>query len=131
MRDHALWTIPYPIRIFIGLAAYRRNVRKLHDQGTGRFSDAEIRALEKEIWVAISGVLQQSQSKSKDGECFWVLGGKSPTEADATVFGFVVSVLVCDAGPESKLLIRAEFPVIVDYAERIHKRWFPDYRIWD
>lgn len=31
-----------------------------------------------------------------DGKPFWVLGGDDPTEADATVFGFVSSVLVCE-----------------------------------
>jgi hypothetical protein len=131
MRDHALWSIPYPLRVIIGLLAYRGNVRKLHDQGTGRFSDIEIRALIKEVWDGIAGMLEESRRKVQRGGCFWILGEEEPTEADATVFGFVVSVLVCDAGPDSRELIRKEFEVVVDYAERIHKRWFPDYEIWE
>ncbi|KAF2242443.1 hypothetical protein BU26DRAFT_524558 [Trematosphaeria pertusa] len=130
MRDHALWSIPYPMRVVIGVLAYRGNVRKLHDQGTGRFTDAEIRGLIKEVWEGVNGMLEESRRRGKQGECFWVLGGDEPTEADATVFGFVVSVLVCDAGPESRELIKKEFPVVVEYAELIHKRWFPDYEMW-
>ncbi|KHN97270.1 glutathione S-transferase [Metarhizium album ARSEF 1941] len=32
-----------------------------------------------------------------DDAPFWVLGGSRPTEADATVYGFVVGALVCTA----------------------------------
>ncbi|KAF2188663.1 hypothetical protein K469DRAFT_565914 [Zopfia rhizophila CBS 207.26] len=128
MRDHVLWQIPYPLRIIIGLLAYRGTVRKLHDQGTGRFSNSEIRAFIKEIWEGINGILVESKRKSRDKECFWLLGRAEPTEADASVFGFVVSVLVCDAGPESRELVRG-FPVVVEWVERIHKKWFPDYEV--
>ncbi|KAF2475861.1 uncharacterized protein BDR25DRAFT_89111 [Lindgomyces ingoldianus] len=139
MRDHVLGSIPYPVRVVIGLLAYRRSVRKLHDQGTGRFSNTEIRGFIKEVWEGINGLLVESRRKmmekygqrdSEGGDCFWILGGSEPTEADASVFGFVVSVLVCDAGPESKKLVRG-FPVVVEYAERLHRRWFPDYEMWD
>lgn len=74
-------------------------------------------------------MLEESRRSAKPGECFWVLGSNEPTEADATVFGFVISVLVCDAGPESKELLKGSFPTVVDYAERIHKRWFTDYEL--
>ncbi|KAF2676409.1 hypothetical protein K458DRAFT_322126 [Lentithecium fluviatile CBS 122367] len=130
MRDHVLWSMPYPMRVIIGILAYRGNVRKLHDQGTGRFTDAEIRALIREVWEGISGMLEDSMRKAKDRDCFWILGGNEPTEADATVFGFIASVLVCDAGPESRALVKEEFPVLVEYAGRIHQQWFPDYEIW-
>lgn len=130
MRDHALWSIPYPMRLLVGILAYRGNVRKLHDQGTGRFTDTEIRAIVKEVWEGVSGMLQESQRQAKSGEPFWILGGEKPTEADATVFGFAVSILVCDAGPQSQELVKSEFPIVVEYAERIHRRWFPDYELW-
>ena len=130
MRDHALWSIPYPLRNIIGILAHRGTVRKLYDQGTGRFSDAEIRAFVKDIWEGVAAMLEESRREVAGQACFWVLGGNQPTEADATVFGFVVSAMVCDAGPESRDLIKNEFPVVVEYAERIHREWFPDYEIW-
>lgn len=131
MRDHVLWSIPYPLRIVIGLLAYRGNVKKLHDIGISRFTDPEIRGFVKEIWESINSMLEDSKRKAKGGEdCFWVLGGEEPTEADATVFGFVVSALVCEAGPETRELVKGEFPVVVEYARRIHGRWFPEYEMW-
>jgi hypothetical protein len=130
MRDHVLGSIPYPLRIVIGMLAYRGNVKKLHDQGAGRFSDAEIRGFIREIWEGVNGMLVESRRKVKDGECFWMLGGAEPTEADATLFGFVTSTLVCKAGPESRALLKGEFPVVVEYAEKIHERCFADYEMW-
>ncbi|KAF2443205.1 hypothetical protein P171DRAFT_433511 [Karstenula rhodostoma CBS 690.94] len=130
MRDHALWAIPYPMRLVIGLLAYRANVRKLYEQGAGRFSDAESRALVRDVWGGVSGLLEESRRTAPRDGCFWVLGRKEPTEADATVFGFVVSNLVCDAAPDTRRLLKGEFPVVVEYAERIHGRWFPDYDMW-
>jgi glutathione S-transferase len=130
MRDHVLSSIPYLLRIVVGLLAYRGNVKKLHDQGAGRFSDGEIRGFVKEIWGGINGMLSESRRKAEKGRCFWVLGGEEPTEADATLFGFVTSTLVCEAGPESRALLKREFPVVLEWAEKVHERWFPDYEMW-
>jgi hypothetical protein len=130
MRDHVLWAIPYPLRPVIGNLAYRGNVRKMYEQGSGRFSDEEISAFVREIWDGVSGVLEESRRGANSEDCFWVLGGEGPTEADSTVFGFVVSTLVCDAAPQTRELVKSEFPVVVEYAERIHRRWFPDYDMW-
>lgn len=130
MRDHVLCSIPYPLRIVIGNLVYRANVRKMYEQGCGRFSDAEVRAFVREIWDGVNGLLGESRRTAKGEGCFWVLGGPEPTEADATVFGFVVSTLVCDAAPESRQLVKSEFPDVVEYAQRIHTRWFPDYELW-
>lgn len=33
-------------------------------------------------------------------------------------------------GPESKKLVK-EFPTILNYAERIHYKHFPDYQKWE
>lgn len=139
MRDHAMWSIPWPMRVLVGALAYRGNVRKLFDQGTGRFSDEEILGFKTEIWEGIEEMLRESRETKrrvggKDGEaegCWWVLGGEQPTEADAVLYGFVVSVLVCDAGPESRKLLKEKFGDVVEWAGRIHKRWFPDYEIWE
>lgn len=54
MRDHVLWPIPYPIRIVVGLLAYRANATMLNGQGTGRFTKEEIEQSMYEIWEAIS-----------------------------------------------------------------------------
>jgi glutathione S-transferase len=131
MRDHVLHSVPYPVRVVVGLLAYRGNVKKLHDQGTGRFSDSEIRGFIEDVWRGIDGILEDSRRMKEKDQCYWVLGGDEPTEADATLFGFVVSVLVCSAGPESTRLLKERFPRIVEYAERIHGRYFPDYEKWD
>lgn len=97
MRDHALGAIPYPLRVVIGLLAYRRLVAMLHNQGTGRFTNDELRESKSEIWDSINGLLRASKSASAGEGPFWALGGEEPTEADATLFGFVVSVLISTA----------------------------------
>ena len=97
MRDHALGAIPYPLRVVVGILAYRKHVSMLHGQGTGRFTDEEIRRFKVEIWETIDGLLRASREKAAEGAPFWALGGEGPTEADATLFGFVVSVLVSTA----------------------------------
>lgn len=99
MRDYILSSLPHPIRVIIGLLIYRKTTQTLHGQGTGRYSPEEIGTFRAEIWEHINGMLVVSQRGSSEGtpEPFWVLGGEQPTEADAVVFGFVVSVLVCTA----------------------------------
>ena len=96
MRDHALGAIPWPVRVVVGQLAYRKIAATLHGQGTGRFSDEELRASKVEIWSAIDGLLRASRTAADEGP-FWVLGGEAPSEADATLFGFVVSVLIATA----------------------------------
>ncbi|KAL4975682.1 hypothetical protein BDW66DRAFT_167017 [Aspergillus desertorum] len=127
MRDHVLSSVPYPVRIVVGLLIYRSTVKTLHGQGTGRYSADEIQSLHEETWGAVNDLLVASKSKAqnRDGP-FWVLGGEKPTEADATVFGFVVSALICEAGPKTKELVMA-LPVMREYARRIHDAYFPDY----
>jgi hypothetical protein len=34
------------------------------------------------------------------------------------------------SGPESKKVVKS-FPVLEDYARRIHHRYFPDYEVWE
>lgn len=131
MRDYTMARVPFPQRILFGYLAHRAVVRKLHDQGTGRFSDQEIHSFRKEIWESINDLLEDSRRKAGSEECFWIMGGSEPSEADATVFGFVVSCQISPAGPQSRELVRTEFPTVVDYATRIHHRYFPDYRLWD
>ncbi|TKA63590.1 hypothetical protein B0A49_09382 [Cryomyces minteri] len=133
-RDKALWSIPYPIRVVVGLLVHRKISKMLQTQGTGRYTADEIRLFKLEVWEAINELLESSSrqlgQKVPQGEPFWCLGGEGPTEADVVLYGFVVSVLVGKSGPESTKLVRG-FPVIMDYAERIHQKYFPDYQKWE
>lgn len=131
MRDYTMAKVPFPQRTIYGYLGFRDIVRKLHDQGTSRFSDAEIHAFRREIWESVNAFLEDSRRSATTDRCFWVLGADEPTEADATVYGFIVSTLIADAGPESKKLVKNGFSAVVDYAERIHRRYFPDYEIWE
>lgn len=100
MRDHVLSAVPYPVRVVLGLLIYRNTAKNLHGQGTGRYTDNEIISFRLEIWESINALLVRSKAMtmdSSDNQPFWVLGGKEPNEADATLFAFVVSVLICTA----------------------------------
>lgn len=84
MRDQGpLSTIPYLPRLIIGQIVYRKALRTLHLQGTGRYSPAEISALRLETWTALNALVGEG----------WVLGGEGPTDADACLFGFLASSL--------------------------------------
>ncbi|KAI0203639.1 hypothetical protein F4808DRAFT_26057 [Astrocystis sublimbata] len=129
-----MWPIPWAIRVLVGNLAYRNTVATLHGQGTGRFTPDEIAAFRREIWESFSDLLLESRTKTRSEaattktgpEPFWVLGGPQPTEADASLFGFVSSALICTAGPGSRADVKS-FPVLLDYAQRIQEHYFPDY----
>ncbi|KAH7382724.1 hypothetical protein DE146DRAFT_240176 [Phaeosphaeria sp. MPI-PUGE-AT-0046c] len=130
MRDYTMAKIPMPQRVAAGEQAYRANIQKLHDQGTGRFTDDEIHVSRKEIWEGINAMLKDSQKMANSDKCFWVLGSDNPTEADTTVYGFIVSTLIAESGPLSKQLVQTECPAVIEYATRIHLRYFADYEMW-
>ncbi|KAI0133686.1 hypothetical protein BJ170DRAFT_690070 [Xylariales sp. AK1849] len=132
MRDHIFQALPYPVRVVVGMMAYRGTIATLHGQGTGRYTPEEISGFRREIWEATNDLLVAARPKSGNadaGKPFWVFGGEKPTEADTTLFGFIVSVLVCTAGPDSQKVVKA-FPVILDYVGRIQDVYFPDYEKW-
>jgi hypothetical protein len=95
MRDHVLWQLPYPVRVLVGLLIHRNTVSMLHGQGVGRLSAEEIALFRGEIWEHFSDLL--ADRRTPGSEPFWLLGGKEPTEADASLFGFIVSALICKA----------------------------------
>lgn len=99
MRDHILWSAPYPVRVIVGLIIHRNAVATLHGQGAGRFTPEEIAQFRHEIWESFSDLLRASKAKMETGNenPFWALGGNDPTEADCVLFGFIVSVLICTA----------------------------------
>lgn len=150
MRDHILSTIPYPVRIVVGLLIYRKVSQTLYGQGTARLSADERRLFRQQIWESINMLLTAARSNVAAGDHaapFWLLGRNAPSEADFVLFGFVVSVLICEAyvcchrqssvtvllilfrSLESQKVVRS-FPIILDYARRIHDRYFPDYPRW-
>ena len=100
-RDYALWSIPFPLRVVIGLLVHRKISGMLQTQGTGRYSADEIRGFRGEVWEAVDDLLGESIQKaaarkktSGAKEPFWCLGGEGPTEADTCLYGFIVSAMV-------------------------------------
>ena len=103
MRPTALAALPYLVQVIVGNIAYNSVKRTLFGQGVGRYEDAEVSEFKREIWESISAILGESRTNSKAAtargrdEPFWVLGLDQPTEADAVVYAFVASGLVCAA----------------------------------
>jgi hypothetical protein len=104
MRDHVLWPIPWAVRVLVGSMVYKKTVAMLQGQGTGRFSAEEIAQFRREIWESFADLLLDGKTKAgkdkdkdEDDTPFWLLGGLEPTEADAALFGFVASTLLCTA----------------------------------
>ncbi|KAJ5087711.1 hypothetical protein N7456_011327 [Penicillium angulare] len=131
MRDKILAALPWPVKVVVGNIIYNKNVRNLDGQGTGRFSAEEISAFRIELWDTLNATISESHAKHADKEGpFWVWGGEEPTEADAVVYGFIASGLVCESGPTTQKIIRS-YPALLVYARRIHDAYFPDYKIWE
>jgi hypothetical protein len=87
MRDQGpLHTIPYPIRLLVGYIVHSKITRTMYGQGTGRYSAEELDVLRGEAWTSLDDLVAQSKSR-------WVLGGEEPTEADATLFGFLAATM--------------------------------------
>ncbi|KAK4139802.1 uncharacterized protein C8A04DRAFT_32700 [Dichotomopilus funicola] len=132
MRDDTLGFIPWPFRVVLGLVLYRKIKDRLDGQGALRYTDEEAAAAGAEAWENVNELLVEShrkaQEKGKVGP-FWVLGGPQPTEADATVFGFIVGSLDRLQAPATEKVVRG-FPVMMEYARRIHDAYFSDYKRW-
>ncbi|CAI7654976.1 unnamed protein product [Penicillium glandicola] len=131
MRAKILASVPWPLQVIVGNIVYKKNVRNMQGQGTGGFSAEEIATFRQEIWESVNALLSAAHALHRDREGpFWVWGGDAPTDADAVVFGFVVSGLVCGAAPKTKKIVTGS-PVLVEYARRIHDKYFPDYQLWE
>lgn len=96
-RDTVLHSLVYPVRVVVGLLIFRNTRNMLHSLGIGRLPAEQFEALKVEIWHSLNNMLEESMRSATAGELFWCLGGSAPTEADAALFGFVVSVLVSPA----------------------------------
>ncbi|TVY47840.1 Failed axon connections-like protein [Lachnellula cervina] len=134
MRANIFGFMPYPLQVLVGYLAYRSMSAALYGQGTSRFSGEEISAFRKRIWESFNALLVVSKKKllvhDDRASPFWLLGGTEPSEVDAVLFAFVCSTLVFFRGPESRGIVKS-FPALLDYAERIHNRYFPDYAHWE
>lgn len=89
------------MQIVVGLLIHRKVMASLHGQGTGRYSAEEITTFKKLIWVNVNELLVESRTKlaktAANDAVFWALGHDEPSEADAVLFGFVVSAVVSTA----------------------------------
>jgi hypothetical protein len=98
MRDNIFSFMPFLMRFVVGLLVYRSHKRTLRGHGVLRYTDDEFHALRLEVWEGLNAMLAESRGRAleagRDGP-FWVLGGEAPTEADATVFGFITASLDC------------------------------------
>ncbi|OJD16350.1 hypothetical protein AJ78_03484 [Emergomyces pasteurianus Ep9510] len=119
---NVLSPIPYQVRVLVSLLVYRNTTQTLYGQGVGRYSAEEIAVFSREIRGVINQHLVLPKNKptghDADDRPLCALGTDQPTEADATV------------GPDSETLVK-QFPVILDYAGRIHDIYFPDHDKWE
>lgn len=98
MRKTILGHLPWLIQVIVGNIVYRKQIRTLHGQGTLRFTPEEISAFQAEIWAKLNGLLEAARAQRRErGAPFWVWATDGPADADATLFGFIVSALICDA----------------------------------
>ncbi|KAK8018963.1 hypothetical protein PG991_008153 [Apiospora marii] len=149
MRDHIFGAMPYPLRVVIGLLAHRGMVATLHGQGTGRYTAEEIAAFRLEIWEAVDALLTASRDKARtrarDGSSRpeqvhgVVWEGEEGGQGEGAVLGLGRGGAYrggCDCvwvrGQRVDLYgaVVKGFPVILEYAERIQDRYFPDYEKW-
>ncbi|KAJ6441333.1 glutathione s-transferase [Purpureocillium lavendulum] len=129
MRSNVLSAVPWPLQVIVGWLAYRGVASGLHGQGTGRLTDEEVLAFKEEVWESVDALVVEARQSASGNGPFWLLGLSEPTEADATLYGFIVGALVCDAAPVTAKIVKG-YPTIVEYAERIHDQYFPDYQKW-
>ncbi|KAA8641445.1 uncharacterized protein ATNIH1004_001910 [Aspergillus tanneri] len=126
MRSKILAALPWPVQVVVGHLIYRKVSRTLNGQGTMTFSVDEIGVFRQEIWEGINAAVLAAQSRSGNHEgLFWIWAGEARTETDAVLFGFIVS-----GAPDSQRIIRS-FPALMEYARKIHDRYFPNYDLWN
>lgn len=98
MRAKILGGMSWPLQVVVGNIIYNKNFRTMQGQGTGTFFPEEIAAFQAEIWESLNAILSASYTQHRDSEGpFWLWGEDAPSEADAVVFGFIISGLICSA----------------------------------
>jgi len=120
----------------------------LYFQGTGRYAPDELKRLRREAVGTLADYAGAAMAKAAGGasEPFWILGGEQPTEADFTLFGYLANMCY-SSGPQvsspfrlgdGELTSRCRNPFttdlvrqhkpLVSYVERIHRKYFPDFK---
>lgn len=129
-RDHILQSKPWALRVVIGNLIHNKTVSTLYGQGCGRFTNEEQKRMRQDIWMTLDDMLGQRRKEVESRNVpFWVLGGEKPTDADAVVFAFINSVLICESCPDSKMFVR-RCENVMAYAGMIHDEYFADYEKW-
>jgi hypothetical protein len=96
MRDEGpIAHLPAGIRHVVGNIFYLFANLTVYFQGTGRHSLEEVRQLRVEAIAALGDYATAAKATAgPDPDApFWILGGKMPTEADFTLFGYLSSSL--------------------------------------
>lgn len=107
--------MPPLIRSIVPVIARASVKRALYGQGIGRHLREEIMTLAADDIRAVSDLL---------GDENFILGDR-PSSYDASVYGFVSSILDCTLDCPSKKTILA-FPNLVDYCNRITRSFYPE-----
>lgn len=102
MRSGVFAALPYPAQIVFGFLVHRGNKQTLYGQGTLRYTSDEIASFRQQVWEHVDALVtesktQRTKSLFDDDGPYWLFGGHDPSEADAVLFGFIASVLVCPA----------------------------------
>ncbi|GIC93541.1 uncharacterized protein Aud_010029 [Aspergillus udagawae] len=113
MRSKILAALPRPVQVVVGNIIYRKVTRNLQGQGIMAFTEDEICAFRQEIWESLNALVAEAQAKQSDRHGpFWIWGGEGRRRA-----------------PASKEIIK-DYPAVVNYARRIHDKYFPEYGLW-
>jgi hypothetical protein len=67
----------------------------LYFQGTGRHTSEEVKQMRREAIGVLAALAAAAYAKTEKSSAdpFWILGGKEPTEADFTLFGYLSGLL--------------------------------------
>lgn len=130
LKDDGPFThLHWMIRPIVASLAWQYSRVMLWGQGTGRHKPEEVKQLQEEAMEALANYATAALEKaagSDPKEPFWILGGKTPTEADFTVFGFLAGVLCGPNQPRMTSLIM-QSKSLMSYIRRIHDTYFTDY----
>lgn len=106
-------SMPFPLRIIVPYFARKSVLNQINNQGLGRHSREEVLSLAKETLDALSVLLSDND----------FIFGDQPCSLDATIYGFLGEVILCDLDGEINKLGR-QYSNLVAYCNRIQARCF-------
>ncbi|KAF8313579.1 hypothetical protein DL93DRAFT_2080874 [Clavulina sp. PMI_390] len=117
-RDNVVLSrMPFPIRAAVGYYVWRNMSNRCRLSGLKQRTDAEIDDLRQTGVDALATWVGSNKH---------ILGGNSPTRADAAVFGYVASVYVNPHWfPKLTTAVKAH-PNLLTYTEGLRKTWYPN-----